>query len=236
MDSLYAPEECCLALIDYQPQMLFAVQSHDRQLLINNVVGLAKAAKAFNIPTILSTIGSKNFAGPVFPELQAVFPEQEAIDRTTMNAWEDPSFVEAIKATGRNRVIMAGLWTEICLVFPVMYALDDGYDVAFVADASGGQSVEAHHLGCDRMIQAGAEPLTWAQIMAEWQRDWARKETAGKVRDIALHHLGAYGQGLVYAQAMFKSQEGSGSRSSTQNIQPPQETPEVQESTTVTQH
>lgn len=232
MDSLFAPEECCLALIDYQPQMLFAVQSHDRQLLINNVVGLAKAARAFNIPTIISTIGARGFAGPVFPEIQEVFPEQEPIDRTSMNAWEDEKFVNAIKATGRNRVIMAGLWTEICLVFPVLYALDDGYDVAFVADASGGQTLETHQMGCQRMIQAGASPLTWSQVMCEWQRDWARKETAGKVRDIALHHLGAYGQGMVYAQAMFKSREGEGRP----HIQSQQQTPEVQESTSITQH
>lgn len=210
MESLFAPEECCLALIDYQPQMLFAVQSHDRQAVISNVVGLAKAAKAFNIPTVLTTIGSKGFAGPVFSELQAVFPEQVPIDRTSMNAWEDQPFVDAVKATGRNRLIMAGLWTEICLVFPVLYALDEGFDVGFVADASGGESLEAHHLGCDRMIQAGAAPLTWTQIMCEWQRDWARKETAGSVREIALHHLGAYGQGLFYAEAMFKSREGAG--------------------------
>jgi len=208
MDSLFAPEECCLALIDYQPQMLFAVQSHDRQTVINNVVGLAKAAKAFNVPTVLSTIGSKNFAGPVFSELQEVFPDHTAIDRTTMNAWEDQNFVDAIKATGRSRIIMAGLWTEICLLFPVLHALEEGFDVGFVADASGGESVEAHHLGCDRMVQAGAAPLTWVQIMAEWQRDWARKETAGLVREIAVHHVGAYGQGLYYAEAMFKSREG----------------------------
>lgn len=208
MDSLFAPHECCLALIDYQPQMLFAVQSHDRASIVSGVVGLAKAAKAFGVPTILSTIGAKGFAGPVFHELQAVFPEQEPIDRTSMNAWEDEKFVRAIKATGRQRVIMAGLWTEICLTFPVLYALEEGFDVGFVADASGGESFEAHHLGCDRMIQAGAAPLTWAQIMCEWQRDWARKETAGFVRDIAMEHLGAYGQGLFYADSMFKSREG----------------------------
>lgn len=208
MDSLFAPEECCLTLIDYQPQMLFAVQSHDRQTVVNNVVGLAKAAKAFNIPTILSTIGSKGFAGPVFSELQAVFPDQKPIDRTSMNAWEDKAFVDAVKATGKSRLIMAGLWTEICLVFPVLSALEESFDVGYVADASGGETIEAHRLACQRMNQAGAAPLTWAQIMCEWQRDWARKETAGRVREIALHHLGAYGQGLFYAESMFKSREG----------------------------
>lgn len=218
MDSLFPPEECCLALIDYQPQMLFAVQSHDRQAVVSNVVGLAKAAKAFDIPTILTTIGSKGFAGPVFHDLQAVFPEQEPLDRSSMNAWEDAHFADAVKATGRSRIIMAGLWTEVCLAFPVLYALEEGFDVGFVADASGGESLEAHQLACDRMIQAGAAPLTWAQIMCEWQRDWARKETAGKVRDIALQHLGAYGQGLFYAQSMFKSHEGSG-------VQPPPSQP-----------
>lgn len=209
MDSLFAAKDCCLALIDYQPQMLFAVQSHDRATVVSNVVGLAKAAKAFGIPTVLTTIGAKGFAGPVFSDLQAVFPDQVPLDRTSMNSWEDEGFVRAIKATGKGRVIMAGLWTEVCLAFPVIYALDEGFDVGFVADASGGESLEAHNLACDRMIQAGAAPLTWAQLMCEWQRDWARKETAGRIRDIAIHHLGAYGQGLFYADAMFKSREGA---------------------------
>jgi len=208
MNSLFDPSDCCLALIDHQPQMLFAIQSHDRNLIINNVVGLAKSAKAFNVPTILSTIGAKHFAGPVFANLQAVFPDQEPIDRTSMNAWEDENFVKAIKATGKKRILMAGLWTEICLVFPVLHAIDDGFEVGFVADASGGETIEAHHLACDRMVQAGAIPFTWVQVMAEWQRDWARTETAGAMRDIALEHSGSYGQGLAYAQAMFGRKEG----------------------------
>lgn len=208
MNTLITPDSCCLALIDHQPQMLFAIQSHDRHLIINNVVGLAKAAKAFKVPTVLTTIGAKHFAGPVFSNLQAVFPDQEPIDRTSMNAWEDENFVKAIKATGRKRIIMAGLWTEICLAFPVIQALDEGFEVGFVADASGGETMEAHHLACDRMVQAGAIPLTWIQIMAEWQRDWARTETAGAMREIALEHGGSYGQGLAYAEAMLGRQEG----------------------------
>lgn len=212
MSILLTPEECCLALIDHQPQMLFAVGSHDRSMVINNVVGLAKTAKAFQVPTILSTVGAKHFAGPLLEGLQEVFPEQTPIDRSTMNAWEDQKFVEAIQATGRKTIIMAGLWTEICLVFPVLDAINEGFEVAFVADASGGETLEAHQLGCERMIQAGAIPLTWVQIMAEWQRDWARSTTSHAVQEIAKQHIGAYGQGLIYAQSMFGQKEGSSTK------------------------
>lgn len=221
MSILLTPEECCLALIDHQPQMLFAVGSHDRTMIINNVVGLAKTAKVFNVPTILSTVGAKHFAGPLLESIQKVFPEQTPIDRTTMNAWEDKKFVDAIKATGRNTIIMAGLWTEICLVFPVLDAINEGFEVGFVADASGGESIEAHQLGCERMIQAGAIPLTWVQIMAEWQRDWARSETSQDIQEIAKKHVGAYGQGLIYAHSMFGQKEGSSSNSSTLRAEPP---------------
>lgn len=214
MTGLFAPEDCCVALIDFQPQMLFAVQSHDRNLVINNVTALAKSAKAFGVPTILSTIGAKGFAGPMFKEIQEVFSGHETIDRSSMNAWEDENFLNAVKATGRQRMIMAGLWTEVCLAFPVLDALEAGFDVGYVTDASGGVSVEAHHMACHRMNQAGASPLTWMQLMCEWQRDWARKETAASVRDIALMHAGAYGQGLFYAHEMYKSREGVAAASS----------------------
>ncbi|TAK33888.1 MAG: hydrolase [Chloroflexota bacterium] len=193
---------CVLLLIDHQPQMAFGVQSIDRQLLISNVVGLAKAAKLFNVPTILTTIAAETFSGPLFPQIQAVFPQQEPIDRTTMNAWEDQRVVEAVKRTGRKKVIIAGLWTEICAAFPALTALADGYEVYVVTDACGDVSTVVHDMAMQRMIQKGVVPLTWMQLMLEWQRDWARQETYQPVLDIIEAHGGAYGLGLVYAHAM----------------------------------
>lgn len=205
---LLTPKDSTLILIDHQSQMLFGVQSHDRSLIINNVVGLAKAARAFNVPTVLTTVAVKTFSGPLFPDLQAVFPGVVAIDRTTMNAWEDGNFLAAVEKTGRKKLIIAALWTEVCLAFPALDAIRDGYEVYFVADASGGVSLEAHEMAVHRMIQAGAVPMTWQQVMYEWQRDWARHETADAVREIVQQHTGAFGQGVVYAKAMWSAQEG----------------------------
>lgn len=205
---LMEPQDCVLILIDHQAQMLFGVGSHPRTQIVNNVAGLAKAAKAFNVPTILTTVARKTFSGPLFPELSEVFPEIEPIDRTSMNSWEDANFVKAVKATGRKKLIMAALWTEVCLAFPALSALDEGYEVYAVGDASGGVSLEAHELAIYRMFQAGVHPVTWEQVMYEWQRDWARVETADKVREIVKHHCGAFGQGIVYAKAMFGGEEG----------------------------
>lgn len=205
---LLTPDNSVLVLIDHQAQMLFGVQSHDRTLVINNVVGLAKAAKAFGVPTILTTVAQRTFSGPLFPELQAVFPDAEVIDRTTMNAWEDSRILSAVRETGRRKVVIASLWTEVCLAFPAVSALADGFDVYAVGDASGGTSVEAHELAMQRIVQAGGVPMTWQQVMYEWQRDWAREETADAVREIARQHSGAFGQGVVYAKAMWGAQEG----------------------------
>jgi nicotinamidase-related amidase len=207
-NSLITPENSALILIDHQSQMLFGVQSHDRTLLINNVVGLAKAAQAFDVPTVLTTVAAKTFSGPLFPEIQELFPDSEPIDRTTMNSWEDKRFLAAVKATRRRKLVVAALWTEVCLAFPVLSALEDGYDVYFVADASGGVSVEAHQLAVQQMMQAGAKPRTWQQVMYEWQRDWARTDTADRVRQIVREHTGAFGQGVLYAKAMFGGEEG----------------------------
>src|SRR6266511_2760437 len=190
---LLTPDNCTLVLIDHQSQMLFGVQSHDRTLIINNVVGLAKAAKVFDIPTVLSTVAATTFSGPLFPELQAVFPDMEPIDRTNTNAWEDEHFLAAVQRTGRQKLVMAALWTEVCLAYPALSAIDDGYEVYAVADASGGVTLEAHELAMHRMIQAGAIPMTWQQVMYEWQRDWARVKTADLVRDVARQHAGAFG-------------------------------------------
>jgi nicotinamidase-related amidase len=205
---LLTPDKSALILIDHQPQMFFGVQSTDRQTLVNNVLGLAKAAKVFKVPTILTTVAAESFSGPLFPELQAVFPDQKPIDRTSMNSWEDRNFVKAVKKTGRKKLIMAALWTEVCLAFPVISAIEAGYEVYAVVDASGGTTVEAHQTAVQRMIQAGAVPVTWLQVLCEFQRDWARQETYDAVLEVAKEHGGAYGLGIVYAETMLGSHGG----------------------------
>lgn len=197
-----------LILIDHQPQMAFATQSHDIGQLRNNVTGLAKAAKAFNVPTILTTVAEKSFSGPLFPEVQSVFPNQKPIDRTTMNTWEDQRVVDVVEEYKNKKLVIAALWTEVCGVGPVLSAIEDGYDVYFVTDASGGVSKEAHDMAVERMIQAGAKPITWLQYMLELQRDWSRGETYKAVTDIAKEHGGAYGLGIIYANEMFNAKEG----------------------------
>ncbi|WDE02734.1 hydrolase [Thalassomonas actiniarum] len=205
---LLTPDDHALLLIDHQPQMAFATASHDIVELRNNVTGLAKAARAFKVPTILTTVAKKSFSGPLFPELQAVFPKQTPIDRTTMNTWEDDRVVKKFKTTGKKKLVIAALWTEVCGVGPVLSALDEGYDVYFVTDASGGVSKEAHDMAVQRMIQAGAQPITWLQYMLELQRDWSRGSTYKAVTDIAKEHGGGYGLGIIYAKAMFGAEEG----------------------------
>ena len=205
---LLTPNNQTLILIDHQPQMAFATKSIDIAELRNNVTGLAKAATVFKVPTILTTVAAKSFSGPIFPELQAVFPDQKPIDRTTMNTWEDQRVVDQVKKFGRKKVVMAALWTEVCLVEPVLSAIDDGYDVYIVTDASGGVSKEAHDAAVQRMVQAGAHPVTWLQYMLELQRDWARGETYAPVMKVATEHGGGYGLGIIYATDMFHAKEG----------------------------
>ncbi len=200
---LLNPQNCVVILIDHQPQMAFGTSSIDRQTLINNVVGLAKAAKTFNVPTILTTVAANSFSGPLFPQIQELFPEQTPIDRTSMNSWEDENFVRAVKATGRKKLVIAALWTEVCLAFPALCALDEGFDIYAVTDASGGTSPEAHAMAIQRITQAGAIPVTWLQVLLEFQRDWARTETYDAVTGIAKEHAGAYGIGIRYAKAML---------------------------------
>ena len=200
---LLTPQNAVLVLIDHQPQMAFAAQSMDTQALVNNVTGLAKAAKVFKVPTILTTVASKTFSGPIFATVQAVLPEQTPIDRTTMNSWEDKRVVEAVQKTGRKKVVIAALWTEVCLATAALSAIDDGYEVYFVSDASAGVTKEAHEMAIQRMIQAGAVPMTWLQVMLEWQRDWARQETYEAVIAVAKEHGGGYGLGINYAKTML---------------------------------
>lgn len=201
--SLLTPDNCAIILLDYQPQMIFGVANIDRQTLINNVAGLAKAAKIFKVPIILSTIAAQTFSGPIFPQIKEVFPDLEIIDRSNMNAWEDERVVAAVEKTGRRKLVMAGLWTEVCLAYPALSAREAGYEVYAVGDASGGMSCQIHEMAMQRMIQAGVIPLSWLTVLLEFQRDWARQDTYDAVLRIARDHAGAYGQGIEYAFAML---------------------------------
>ncbi|HAT1515319.1 hydrolase [Morganella morganii] len=199
---LLNPQNSAVIFIDHQPQMAFGVANIDRQQLKNNTVGLAKAAKIFNVPTIYTSVETESFSGYIWPELLAVHPESKPIERTSMNSWEDQKFVEAVKATGRKKLVMAALWTEVCLNFPTLMAIEAGYEVYIVTDASGGTSVDAHERSIDRMVQAGAVPVTWQQVLLEYQRDWSRKETYDAVMGLVQEHSGAYGMGVDYAYTM----------------------------------
>ena len=195
LTSLLRPEDSVLVLIDHQPFQLTNLNSHDPHMAVNNAAALAKAAKAFGVPTILTSVIAER-GGLIFPQITDVFPGQEVIDRTFVNTWEDKKVVDAVKATGRKQLIIAGMWTEVCVAMPVIQALGEGWDVTVVTDASGGVSVESHEVAIQRMIRAGANMMTWLAVMAEWQRDWARTETAGKVTDVLLQH--AAGSGIAY--------------------------------------
>lgn len=200
---LLTAENSQLIFIDHQPQMAFGVQSIDRQTLKNNVVALAKAAKLYGIPTTITTVETESFSGYTYPELLAVFPENELLERTSMNSWDDRKVRDALAASGRNKVIVSGLWTGICNnMFAFSAMADAGYEIYMVADASGDTSPEAHDLAMQRMIQAGVVPMTTIQTLLEWQRDWARREHYDGLMDIIREHGGAYGMGIDYAYTM----------------------------------
>ncbi|MGN7972918.1 hydrolase [Serratia sp. 22264] len=197
------PANCQMIFIDHQPQMAFGVQSIDRQVLKNNTVALAKAAKVFNIPTLITTVETESFSGNTYPELLDVFPGKDILERTSMNSWDDQKVRDALAANGKKKVVVAGLWTEVCNnSFALCAMLEGNYEIYMVADASGGTSKEAHDYAMQRMIQAGVIPVTWQQVMLEWQRDWAHKETYNAVMDIVKEHSGAYGMGVDYAYTM----------------------------------
>jgi nicotinamidase-related amidase len=198
-----SPTNSQLIFIDHQPQMAFGVQSMDRQTLKNNTVALAKAAKVFNIPTTITTVETESFSGHTYPELLDVFPEHKILERTSMNSWDDQKVRDALKANGRKKVVVAGLWTEVCNNSFALCAMGEGgYEIYMVADASGGTTREAHDFAMQRMIQAGIVPVTWQQVMLEWQRDWAHRETYDGVMAIVKEHSGAYGMGVDYAYTM----------------------------------
>jgi nicotinamidase-related amidase len=200
LEALLTPQNCVVLLIDHQPSQLANVNSHEPTMVINNVTGLAKTAKAFGIPTILTTVGAAR-GGAIFKQIQAVFPDQTPIDRTTINSWEDPRVVEAVRKTGRKKVVIAALWSEMCLVQPAIHAMGDGYDVYAVTDASGGVSSEAHDMAIRRIVAAGAQPITWLGMAGELQRDWARPEHLGDVAQILFEHAGASGTVLAWELA-----------------------------------
>ncbi|GFO65053.1 hydrolase [Geomonas paludis] len=199
---LLNPTNSTVIFIDFQPQMTFGVASIDRQTLFNNVILLAKAARIFHVPTILTTVETKSFSGNMWPQLLDIFPDNDIIERSSMNSWDDPKFVEAVQATGRTKLIMAALWTEVCLAFPALEAMKAGFEVYAVEDASGGTSVAAHNAAMRRIEQAGAVPMTSLQVLLEYQRTWARKETYDEVIGVVKEHCGAYGQGVEYAYTM----------------------------------
>lgn len=201
--TLLDPKNCVLLMIDFQPQMAFAVKSIDGQTLVNNATGLAKSARVFNVPTILTSVAEKSFSGPTFSQLREVFPKAEIIDRTTMNSWEDTRVTDAVKKTGRKKLVIAGLWTEVCIATATLDALREGFEVYVVADACGGTTEVAHDMAIQRMVQAGAAPIVWLQFLLELQRDWARQETYDPVMEVVNHHAGAYGIGIQYARAVL---------------------------------
>ncbi len=197
------PDNCQLIFIDHQPQMAFGVQSIDRQTLKNNTVALAKAAKVFDIPTTITTVETDSFSGHTYPELLAVFPEAPLLERTSMNSWDDQKVRDTLAQNGRRKIIVSGLWTEVCNnTFALSAMHDANYEIYMVADASGGTTKEAHDYAMQRMVQAGVVPVTWQQVMLEWQRDWAHRDTYDAVIDIVREHSGAYGMGVDYAYTM----------------------------------
>jgi nicotinamidase-related amidase len=188
IQSLLAPSDCALAVIDYQPAMFSGVHSHDRTTIVQNIQILGKAAKLFKVPTILSTVAAESFSGEMIPEITAIFPGQVPIDRTSINAWLDPHFKAAIKKSGRNKIVLTGLWTEACVLFPTLDLLRAGYEVYVPTDACGDISLEAHERAVQRLVQAGAVPITSLQFLFELQQDWARSATYEGCMDILKAH------------------------------------------------
>ncbi|MDR3319235.1 MAG: hydrolase [Clostridiales bacterium] len=200
---LLDPSDAAVVIIDHQPQMYFGIESISRGTLLNNVVGLAKTAQAFKVPCILSTVEAQAFSGMLCSKLQTVYPDIVPIDRTCINAWEDVKLKRAVEGTTKRKIILAGLWTEACVTFPALSMLSDGYEIYVVSDACGGVSREAHYAAIRRMTQAGAIPVTWQQVMLEFQRDWNNKSTYNAVMTIIKEHGGAYGLGAEYAETML---------------------------------
>ena len=207
LNALLTPDESVLILIDHQPFQFANLHSHEPMMVVNNVVGLAKAAKIFNVPAILTTVVDER-GGKLIKELQDVFPEQKPIDRTWINTWEDARVVGAVKKTGRKKVVIAALWTKICLAMPAIQAAGEGFEVYAVTDASGGVSVEAHEMGVRRMMMAGVVPINWLAVASEWQRDWARQDSAKSLGQSVLPHTGATGTSFSWELQLLGHKTG----------------------------
>ena len=214
LHGMLTPGDCVLALIDYQPAMFSGVNSHDKTTIVQNVQIIAKAARLFKVPTVLSTVAAESFSGAMIPEVTDIFPGKTLIDRTSINAWLDRNFQGAIEKTGKKRVVLAGLWTEACVLFPTLELLREGYEVYVPTDACGDISTEAHDMAIARLVQAGAVPITSLQFLFELQQDWARSETYEGCMDILKAHspygievrfvkefLGGHGEGVKLARA-----------------------------------
>ncbi len=199
---LLTADNCAVVFIDHQPQMTFGVANIDRQLLVNNVVMLAKGAREFGVPVVLTAVETESFSGYLWPELMDVFPGQQPVERSSMNSWDDPGFRAAIEATGKKNIVIAGLWTEVCVTWPTLNLLAAGYNVYIVEDACGATSQAAHDAALRRCVQAGAVPLTSVATVLEFQRDWANREHYDAVLQIFRQHGGAYGSGIEYAYTM----------------------------------
>src|SRR5258708_15074633 len=209
LEALLTPDNCVVVLIDHQPFQLANVNSHEPTMVINNVTGLARTAKVFGIPTILTTV-METRGGRIFKSLQDLFPEQTPIDRTFINAWEDERVVEAVKKTGRRKIVFAALWTEMCLAMPASQAMGEGYDVYVLTDASGGVSVAAHDMAIRRLVAAGAQPITWLALGGELQRDWARTEWVGELGTMFADHAGATGIALAWETQLLHASQVKG--------------------------
>ena len=208
LNALLTPEESVLILIDHQPFQFANLHSHEPMMIVNNVIGLAKAAKVFNVPTILTTV-VEDRGGKLIKGLQDVFPDQKPIDRTWINTWEDKRVVDAVKKTGRKKIIMAALWTEVCLAMPAIQAAGEGFEVYAATDASGGVSAEAHEMAIRRMMMAGVVPMNWLAIASEWQRDWARQDSAAALAEMALPHAGATGISFAWELQLLNQKSGT---------------------------
>ena len=209
LEALLTPDNCAVVMIDHQPFQLANVNSHEPTMVINNAIGLAMTAKAYGIPTILTTVNEER-GGRIFKGIQDIFPDNKTINRTYINAWEDQRVVEAVKTTGRRKVVFAALWTEMCLAMPAIQAMGDGYDVYIVTDASGGVSVEAHDMAIRRLVAAGAQPITWLAMAGELQRDWARTQYLGDLAKIFAERAGATGSALAWEMQLLHANENRG--------------------------
>ena len=197
LEGLLRPQDSILLLIDHQPFQMANLHSHEPTVIINNVVGLAKLAKVFQVPTILTTVIEER-GGKIFQGIQDVYPDQVPINRTLINTWEDPKVTDLVKNSGRKQVILAGLYTEICVAMPAIQALGEGYDVFVVTDACGSVTAEAHDMAVRRLVQAGVVPINWLAVLGEWQRDWARTVTAPGIAEVVMAHGGASAIALAW--------------------------------------